>query len=193
MKSIMILCMLMMSFGTYANDSEINEKVIRVELQDQISQLSNEQQKQLLSNLQNGEAVNDVWEKRIESLSTLGTGIGAALNSTVKELGVTVNEFSGTPVGMLTIMVIMWHYVGGDLWDVFVGTLILLIGTYVSKRSFNNLFCIRQEDGTFRFNRGALMAGTDSKDCDGGDYGFWWLCWIVLTTFTIVIGLAFIA
>lgn len=196
MNILKFLAIFLLSFNLFANTAELDEKVVRVELQDQISQLSNEQQKQLLNKLQTGETDYDLWEDRIDSLSKLGTGIGTALNSTVKELGVTVNDFSHTYVGMLTISVILWHYIGDDIWDVFVGVLVLLIGTYISKKSFNNLFCIRQEDGSFRFNRGTLMAGnrlTESKDYDGGEYGFWWAAWIVLNVVMIGTGITLIA
>lgn len=52
----------------------------------------------------------------------IGQGIGSGLGAAARELGVVANEFAQTPVGMLTIGIIVWKVMGGDIVQLLVGT-----------------------------------------------------------------------
>lgn len=48
----------------------------------------------------------------MEKYVGVGEQIGKALASTARELGVEVNNFASTPVGMIAIFLIVWHFFG---------------------------------------------------------------------------------
>jgi hypothetical protein len=51
----------------------------------------------------------------------IGTAIGSGLAASAKELGVAVNDFATSPVGIFTMVLIAWHYVGGELVSIVFG------------------------------------------------------------------------
>ena len=62
-----------------------------------------------------------------------GVALGKALNSLVKELGITLNEFIKSPVGKLTTAVLLWKLVFFEVFILFLkigvmGLLVLVIG-----------------------------------------------------------------
>jgi len=59
----------------------------------------------------------------------VGQAIGQALASSAKELGVQVNEFSKTPVGMITTGLIVWKCIGREILHFVCGGLFLAICT----------------------------------------------------------------
>lgn len=54
--------------------------------------------------------IPDVAE--MEQYVSVGEQIGKALAVTAKELGIEVNNFASTPVGMIAIFLIVWHFFG---------------------------------------------------------------------------------
>lgn len=62
-------------------------------------------------------SVEDV-DKQIEKVDKwvdYGTKIGKGLGGAAKEVGVAANEFAKTPVGILTSVVIAWHFMGSAI------------------------------------------------------------------------------
>ncbi len=53
----------------------------------------------------------------------LGTAIGKGRGSAAKEVGIAVNEFAQTPVGMFTMVLIAYNYLGDDVLGVALGLL----------------------------------------------------------------------
>lgn len=53
----------------------------------------------------------------------VGQGVGAGLASAARELGIVANEFAQTPVGQITIALIIFKVAGGDLIQLFIGLL----------------------------------------------------------------------
>lgn len=51
----------------------------------------------------------------------VGQGVGSGLASAARELGVAVNDFAATPVGQITVALIVWKVAGGDLVQLVVG------------------------------------------------------------------------
>lgn len=53
----------------------------------------------------------------------IGQGVGSGLASAAKELGMVANDFAKTPVGQLTVAVIVWKVIGQDMKSLFLGLL----------------------------------------------------------------------
>lgn len=53
----------------------------------------------------------------------IGQGIGSGLAAAARETGQVVNEFAATPVGQLTIVIILFKVMGGDIIQLIVGLL----------------------------------------------------------------------
>lgn len=67
-------------------------------------------------------------EDRVEKWVKIGSNIGQGLAGAAKEVGVAVNDFSQTPVGQLTMLLIVWHMIGAQLIHVFGGIMIWIVG-----------------------------------------------------------------
>lgn len=59
----------------------------------------------------------------VEKFADIGVKIGKVIAATCKELSIEVNEFVKTPVGMITMGLIVYKVVGEKLWSVIGGTL----------------------------------------------------------------------
>lgn len=85
----------------------------------------------------------------------IGERIGKMIGGAAKEVGVAVNDFVKTPVGMTAMALIVWHYMGGMIIHVFGAMLILGVGL-----SFI-LFFARRRNGT------VIEYDTEKKDLFG--------------------------
>lgn len=47
-----------------------------------------------------------------------GKTIGQTIGGIAKELGIAANEFVNTPVGFVSIALIVWHFAGDDIMDI---------------------------------------------------------------------------
>lgn len=59
--------------------------------------------------------------ERIQMYVEVGKGIGAGLGEAARGLGVAVNEFAGTPVGKITMFLIAYKVIGGEIIDLALG------------------------------------------------------------------------
>ena len=79
-------------------------------------------------------------DEKVEKWVRIGTNIGQGLAGAAKEVGIAVNDFSKTPVGQLTMVLIVWHMIGAQMIHVLGGILIWIIGfiaiRYVMKRAY---------------------------------------------------------
>ena len=67
-------------------------------------------------------------EDKVEKWVKIGSNIGKGLAGAAKEVGVAVNDFANTPIGQLTMALIIWHMIGAQLIHVFGGILIWIVG-----------------------------------------------------------------
>lgn len=74
----------------------------------------------------------------VKEYVTIGKEIGMAIAATCKELSVEVNQFVKTPVGKITMALIVYKVVGEKLWDIVGGTLAWIIITIIIWRSFRH-------------------------------------------------------
>lgn len=68
--------------------------------------------------------------KEMGEWGAVGQGIGVALISAAKELGMAANDFAGTPLGKIATAIIVYKMVGEDIIGLMFGTGVLLVGFY---------------------------------------------------------------
>ncbi|MFA6254897.1 MAG: hypothetical protein WC675_02560 [Patescibacteria group bacterium] len=75
--------------------------------------------------------------EQLENYVDLGAKIGQAIAATCKELSVEVNEFVRTPVGMITMGLIIWKVAGTEIWGIVGGTSVWVVITLILMWSFH--------------------------------------------------------
>ena len=59
----------------------------------------------------------------VKKWADIGTAIGGSLAASAKELGVAANDFAQSPVGKVTMAIIVWHFIGAQLVHIVFGAL----------------------------------------------------------------------
>jgi hypothetical protein len=138
MKNFLYILLLLFSMNSFAIDSDdvryagfskLSEadKAEVIKMVDEKSKTQQIKPEVIVSTLENSEK----WV-------TLGSSLGKALAAVAKELGVAVNDFATTPIGILTTAVIVWHFIGGAVVHVIVGLLILILSIVAIKKIQNH-------------------------------------------------------
>ena len=169
MKSaILTLCVLCASFSFAA---EINT-----------TGLSDTQKAQLVLDIERMKSTKlpDEIEK-VEKWAEWGQGIGKAISSTAKELGVAVDEFSRTPVGQITMAVIVYKVIGKDILRYFGGGILFIVTIVMWMRYFKRV----TEEVTYHDNGKMKSRTFRSPDSDAELWIFWVFNWI-----TPIVGIA---
>ena len=87
--------------------------------------------------------------ENIERWSNVAAGIGTAIKQLCADLGVEVNKFAKTPVGIIAMGLIFWNYAGATLLTVTLticGWLFTVIVTLVSARHFFGTSKVKLKD-----------------------------------------------
>lgn len=96
------------------------------------SKLSEAQKAEIIKQIANQAAdkpsVTAPSEEKVEKWVKIGSQVGQGLAGAAKEVGIAVNDFAKTPVGQLTMMLIVWHMVGGVMVHIFGGIMIWVVG-----------------------------------------------------------------
>jgi hypothetical protein len=71
--------------------------------------------------------VTSVDPEAVDEWVELGAKVGKMLGGTAKELGIAANEFATSPLGFVTMSLIVWNYAGEQLYEFVVGSLWFLI------------------------------------------------------------------
>lgn len=80
--------------------------------------------------------------KAVSEWVEVGSKIGQGLAGAAKEVGVAVNDFVKTPVGKLTMAIIVWKFMGGVLVHFMGAMLILLLGTVFTFMMYRRMTAI---------------------------------------------------
>src|SRR5574343_622672 len=93
--------------------------------------LTTEQQAEIIKSVTtkvstNSTIASSIQPNQINEWVVLGENLGKALGGTAKELGVQANEFAKTPLGLISVVLIVWHFMGGMLMHLFGGVIIML-------------------------------------------------------------------
>ena len=128
MKKIFAVILMVVSFSAFAgNDSETVRNA-------GFARLSEAEKAEVIKMVADKAASKDasvpaaLTEDKVEKWVKIGSNIGQGLAGAAKEVGVAVNDFSQTPVGQLTMLLIVWHMIGAQLIHVFGGIMIWIVG-----------------------------------------------------------------
>ena len=77
---------------------------------------------------------------KVEKWVKIGSNIGQGLAGAAKEVGVAVNDFATTPVGQMTMALIVWHMIGAQLIHVFGGILIWIVGISIIRHTIRRAY-----------------------------------------------------
>ena len=95
------------------------------------SGLTQAQRAKLAAEIESMQEDPSVKFERVEQYATLGAQIGEAFAETAERLGVAANDFVQTPVGKLTVALIVYKIIGKDVIGFVVGSLFLIVGTII--------------------------------------------------------------
>ena len=73
-------------------------------------------------------ATKEEAPKKVDAWLNVGERIGKMIGGAAKEVGVAVNDFVKTPVGMTAMALIVWHYMGAMVIHTFGAILVLTVG-----------------------------------------------------------------
>lgn len=77
------------------------------------------------------EGMEHVNQSTMNSYVGIGKEVGEAIRTSLESVADVSNKFSGTPVGKLTIGLVIWKVVGKDVVRIIVGVPIFIFGLYV--------------------------------------------------------------
>lgn len=104
--------------------------------------------------------------EQVNDWLSIGERIGKGMAGAAREMGVAVNEFALSPVGMWTIALITWHYVGGALVHIGGALMVWIIGFsvlfWVARRRVQ-VAIQYQDEGKDVFGRSKLKSIVKSK------------------------------
>ncbi len=103
---VSLALMLMLTFGSVAHAEQLDMNGLSEAAQAELALKAAQLRKTAL------ETPNLPDMAEVEKYVTVGEQIGKALAVTAKELGIEVNNFATTPVGMIAIFLIVWHFFG---------------------------------------------------------------------------------
>ena len=98
--------MLMLAFGSVAQAAQLDMNNLSEAAQAELAL----QAAQLRKDAFDAPVIPDIAE--VEKYVGVGEQIGRALAVTARELGIEVNNFATSPVGMSAIFLIVWHFFG---------------------------------------------------------------------------------
>lgn len=122
-------------------------------------------------------------EDKVEKWVKIGSNIGQGLAGAAKEVGVAVNDFATTPVGQLTMLLIVWHMIGVQLIHVFGGILIWTVGfaviRHMLKRAYPDIVEYDSEK-TNIFGNAAIKSIKRMSMDDDNAAGWLFACLVIL-------------
>jgi hypothetical protein len=171
MKKFFAVILMAVSFSAFAgNDSETVRNA-------GFARLSEAEKAEVIKMVADKAASKDasvpaaLTEDKVEKWVKIGSNIGQGLAGAAKEVGVAVNDFSQTPVGQLTMLLIVWHMIGAQLIHVFGGIMIWIVGiaiirhmvarTYPSKITYSKE--VKNVFGNYAVEKVEPMAIDDSN------------------------------
>lgn len=112
----------------------------------------------------------------------LGKNIGLAFGGAAHELGIAANDFVKTPVGLITIGLIVWHFMGNMLLHFFGSILVMFVGLgfirwhYLSQVETQETY---SPDKTNIFGNSRLLTRTEPTP--DNDWKVWYMIIGVIT------------
>lgn len=134
MIALMAMCAMLFSVGAFAQNADVRglTDAQKAEIDLQIAKMKADAAK----GITNPEAnISATIRKEAEAWGEMGANMGRAVVGAAKEIGVAANEFAETPLGKVTVGVVVYKVIGKDVLGVLVGSMVLffggLLGAYV--------------------------------------------------------------
>ena len=108
--------------------------------------------------------IPDVVE--MEKYVSVGEQIGKALATTAKELGIEVNNFATTPVGMIAIFLIVWHFFGAMMLHLAFGSVWFVTMVPLWVYFFKRIAMNREETFDAKGKRTAIKHSLEETSAD---------------------------
>lgn len=133
--------------------------------------LSDEQQAQIIAQVaaMKGQqssvvgAIAEVDPDVVDKWVGMGQAIAKTIGEVAKELGIAVNEFAKSPVGILVVALVIGSVAGGPIVHVMGGILVLIVGlgaVYFLNRKADNWEYVYSPDKTNIFGNARLVSKT---------------------------------
>lgn len=124
----------------------------------------------------------------------IGERIGQMFTGAAKEVSMGVNDFAKTPLGKVTIFIIVWQLFGSAFVHIFIGVTILMTGIWYIRKLLSQQYVKSIEyDHTQKDWLGrSKMTKTNYREMDGEEvamYTFYYLVLIGITITTILTGI----
>lgn len=126
-----------------------------------LEKLSTTARNEILNNRKKMPSKND-----LDAYTEYAQKIGTAVKELCKTLNVEVNEFAKTPVGKLTVALLIWHIAGDDIKGLIGGPLIFIIINLIIGISFIHFHTskrIKDKDGRISYISRYEFEDTDYK------------------------------
>lgn len=127
---------------SFALSLSVNAQIINTEnlSSQQINQLA-----EVAANMRKDPVnISEKVRDEVQAWTDLGQNIGRATVGAAKEVGMAANEFAQTPLGIVTISIVVYKLVGEDLLSLIFGSLLILFGStfgiYSSRNGYNRTY-----------------------------------------------------
>lgn len=117
------------------------------ELEQRISNLSQEQKAQLAAQLKANEPPQRSLAAGANEWVKVGENIGIGLAGTARELGMAADDIANTSVGRITIGLLIWNFFAADLMKLLVSFIALFALVPIWFSIWRRLFGVRNEKG----------------------------------------------
>ena len=123
---ILIMLMLLISTTTWAKSANVDGLTDeqQAEIQLQIARTKAE-------NRNTNTTLPKITKSQVKEYVVLGESIAKALGACAKEMGVAVNDFANSKVGILATVLIIWNLAGESIMGFIVGISLFVIGTSI--------------------------------------------------------------
>lgn len=82
--------------------------------------------------------------EKAKQYAEVGQMVGQALAATAKEMNVAVNDFATSPVGKMTMFLIVWKFFGNDVMHFMIGGLFLIVFGWLWNKYYKKMCVIRE-------------------------------------------------
>lgn len=125
MKKFLAVILMMVSISAFANDRYLSMDGLT---EQQKAELSLQAAKMKTAHEEN---ISTTVRKEAEAWGEMGTNMGRAVVGAAKELGIAANEFAQTPLGKVTVGVVVYKVIGEDVLSVAIGSFVLFVGVWL--------------------------------------------------------------
>lgn len=124
MRKILAVFLMITSLSAFAEDHYLDTSGLteqqKAEMAVQVAKLKTEKTEPA--------NISEKVRTEAQAWGDLGANMGKALVGGAKEIGVAANEFAETPLGKITIAVVVFKLMGGPMLHIIAGTIFLLFG-----------------------------------------------------------------